>query len=167
MNFVFFLFLISIAMKIFVEIDADGSGWILTLDVEPSDTIEKVKAIIAAKKQVAIDEQCLIFAKTLLENERTLLHYDIHEESTLVWLQKIADVRIFIKCSNGSIRSFKIPKDYIIKQVISKFMEFETDESPRIIFFNRRLLEKGRSLLYYGIQNGATLHISSEVSVAL
>jgi hypothetical protein len=55
----------------------------LTLDVEPSDTIENVKAKLQDSAGFAIESQYLYFGGTLLEDGRTLSDYSIGRGSTL------------------------------------------------------------------------------------
>lgn len=67
-------------MQIFVK---TLTGKTLTLDVEATDTIERVKEQIQDKESIATPSQRLIYAGKQLENEHTLSDYNVCKESTL------------------------------------------------------------------------------------
>jgi ubiquitin len=69
------------AFQIYVYVKLECRS--ITLEVEPSDSIENVKAKVQDKTDLRPDQQSLYFGNRLLEDGRTLSDYNVQRDSTL------------------------------------------------------------------------------------
>lgn len=69
------------AMQVFARLP---SNVLITLDVEPSDVIENVKAKVEDKTGTPATQQVLSFSGTTLQDGYTLSDYNIQKEAILV-----------------------------------------------------------------------------------
>ncbi len=148
-------------MQIFVNTLA---GKTLTLDVEPSDLVENIRAKIQAREGIPPAYQLLSFEGRRLEDGRTLSECRILKESTLHLQLRVGGgptMRIFVKTQTGDKTiALDVFAGEAVARVKARIMAQEgiPPERQRLVF-GGRVLEDVHMLSDYNVEQESTLYL--------
>ena len=89
-----------------MQIYVNYNGKIITLEVEPSDSIENVQAKVQDKEGIDPTLQILKFNNQILETGRTLDDYSIISQSTIILTLKVVTTNFYSPSSLDSVPSY-------------------------------------------------------------
>ena len=137
------------------------TGKTITLDVEPTDTIEYMNFKIQVKQSTLPDQQSSLFAVIQIENGHTLSDCTIQNESTFhLVLRSKERMIIYVKTVTGKTITLKVePIDTIvnIKVKLQDKVGIPPDQQ-RFVVAHWQLEDKS-TLSDNGVQNGSTLYL--------
>ncbi|OEU12432.1 ubiquitin-domain-containing protein [Fragilariopsis cylindrus CCMP1102] len=145
-------------MQLFVK---TLTGKTVSIEVEEGESIEDVKAKIAEKEGIPVEQQRLIFGGQQLQDSKTIDDYDMGDDATLHLVLRLrGGMQLFVKTLTGKTVSIEVEEGESIEDVKAKIAEKEgiPVEQQRLIFGGQQL-QDSKTIDDYDMGDDATLHL--------
>jgi hypothetical protein len=141
------------------------SGRSFSLECKSSDSIASIKNQIELSQSILSDRMCFIYKNNRLEDERTILDYNISTKDTIYILpQQNSNFQIFIKSLSAyTFTIYVSPLDSIrrVKEYIEEQVQIPSDKYK--LTFEGRELEDFKTVSECNIQRESILRLDYEI----
>ena len=143
------------------------SNKVTTLDVQDTDTILNIKKNIQQKENIHYARQKLLFNGNELTDNKTLIDYNIKNESTLQLILKSSTLFFVKTLTNKTIMIKAQVSDSIsyIKQEIKKNEDFPIDNY--CVIYKGKELDNNKIIADYNIPKNSTLELALRILIQL
>ncbi len=133
------------------------------IEVEPSDSIEKIKEKIKEREGYPPDKQILLFNGRNLEDGKTLADYNIQKESTINMFMKIRghDPKTIYIMHKGKKREIKICLCRHV-EYLKEYIQKELGIKPECqeLRLNGKILKEGKDILSLGVKEYSIIDLN-------
>ena len=131
----------------------------ISLNMETSDTILKMKEEIQRMEGIPVDKQRLMYRGIQLEDDKTITDYNIQSNIRL-HVQLSRSMQIYVKTLTNTTITLDVVSSDTIQTVKFKIQSKEgiLPEKQRI-FLDGKALEDNRTLRHYNIEENSTLNL--------
>jgi ubiquitin len=138
------------------------NGDTITIQANSSDKIITIKEKIQKKQDNLLpSHQRLIFGGKQLEDDKTLMDYNIQSEATLHLVVRLKGGQtIYVKTLMGNVFTFEFDENQTLAEVKKKIEETENiPVNEQRLFFNNKQLADNKTLKDYKVEEEDTIQL--------
>ena len=138
------------------------NGETITIQANSSDKIITIKEKIQKKQDNLLpSHQRLIYGGKQLEDDKTLMDYNIQSEATLHLVVRLKGGQtIYVKTLMGNVFTFEFDENQTLAEVKKKIEETENiPVNEQRLFFNNKQLADNKTLKEYKIEEEDTIQL--------
>ena len=147
-----------------VTILSEGTR-LVTLEVNPTDSILELKREIQNITGVPPKEQSLRFDGIELKNERTIFAYNIQNKSYINLVAQMIKVYVLNPLTQERITLVQKPRDTIGSVKGNIYAQTKISSDRQVLQFNGRELDDGNTLKCYNIKSESKLFLYEEIII--